>query len=123
MTTSRPVRYRCEITSQIELDSGGEPARSRVLELSETGAFIEEVKAIDDVQTGEGGVIGMPLPGGEPWVAHIRFTRTGTGRIDVRTAQAEHVSVAIRGYGVEFDQLEDEDLERLRDFLELLDNR
>ncbi len=123
MTTPRPVRYRCEIASQIELDSGGAPTRARVLEISETGAFIEEVEAIDDVQTGDGGVIGIPLPGGEPWVAHILFTRTGTGRIDVRTSKAEHVSVAVRGYGVEFDLLEDDELERLRDFLELLDNR
>lgn len=123
MTTPRPVRYRCELSSQIELDQGGAPARARVLELSETGAFIEEVKEIDDVQAGEGGVIGIPMPGGEPWVAHIRFTRAGHGRIDVRTPRAEHVSVAVRGYGVEFDQLEDEELERLRDFLDLLDNR
>ena len=123
MTTPRPVRYRCELSSQIELDRGGDAARARVLELSETGAFIEEVQAIDDVQTGEGGVIGIPLPGGEPWVAHIKFTRAGTGRIDVRTPRAEHVSVAVRGYGVEFDQLNDEELERLRDFLDLLDSR
>ena len=123
MTTPRPVRYRCELSSQIELDSGGDAARARVLELSETGAFIEEVQAIDDVQTGEGGVIGIPMPGGEPWVAHIMFTRAGTGRIDVRTPRAEHVSVAVRGYGVEFDQLNDEELERLRDFLDLLDSR
>ena len=94
-----------------------------MLEISETGAFIEEVQGIDDVQTGDGGVIGIPLPGGEPWVAHIRFTRSGTGRVDVRTPRAEHVSVAVRGYGVEFDLLEGDDLERLRDFLELLDSR
>ncbi len=123
MTTHRPVRYRCELSSQIELDCGGDAARARVLELSETGAFIEEVQAIDDVQIGEGGVIGIPMPGGEPWVAHIKFTRSGMGRIDVRTPRAEHVSVAVRGYGVEFDQLEDEELERLRDFLDLLDSR
>lgn len=123
MTTPRPVRYRCEIASQIELDSGGDAARARVLELSETGAFVEEVKAIDDVQPGDGGVIGIPLPGGDPWVAHIRFNRAGLGRVDVRTPKAEHVSVGVRGYGVEFDQLDDEELERLRDFLELLDTR
>ena len=123
MTTPRPVRYRCELLSQIELDSGGDAARARVLELSETGAFIEEVKAIDDVQPGEGGLIGIPMPGGDPWVAHVRFMRAGFGRVDVRTPKAEHVSVAVRGYGLEFDQLQDEELERLRDFLELLDSR
>lgn len=123
MTTSRPVRYRCDIASQIELDSGGDAARARVLEISETGAFIEEVAAIDDVQGGEGGVIGIPLPGGDPWVTHIRFTRTGLGRLEIRTPRAEHVSIGVRGFGVEFDQLEGEELERLRDFLELLDTR
>lgn len=123
MTTPRPVRYRCEIISQLELDGGGAPTRARVLELSEAGAFIEEVKAIDDVQSGDGGLIGIPLPGGEPWVAHIRFTRAGMGQLDVRTPRAEHVSVGVRGYGVEFDQLDDEELERLRDYLELLDTR
>lgn len=123
MTTPRPVRYRCEIASQIELDSGADPVRARVLELSEKGAFIEEVPGLDDVQSGEGAVIGIPLPGGDPWVSHVRFLRTGLGRVDVRTPRAEHVSVAVRGYGVEFDEIPDDELERLRDFLDLLDSR
>ena len=123
MTTPRPVRYRCEIMSQVELDSGGDASRARVLELSERGAFLEEVAGIADVQTGEGGVIGIPLPGGDPWIAHIRFLRSGSGRLDVRTPKAEHLSVSVRGFGVEFDALHDDELERLRDFLELLDNR
>ena len=123
MTTPRPVRYRCEIASQIELDDGSDPVRARVLELSEKGAFIEEVPGLDDVQSGEGAVIGIPLPGGEPWVSHVKFLRTGLGRVDVRTPRAEHVSVAVRGYGVEFDEIPDDELERLRDFLDLLDSR
>ncbi|MFT3708310.1 MAG: hypothetical protein QM817_11710 [Archangium sp.] len=122
MTTPRAVRYRCEIQSQIELDLGG-ATRTRVLELSENGAFIEEVQALGEVQAGDGAVIGIPMPGGDAWLAHIRFNRAGFGRIDVKTPKAEHVSISIRGFGVEFDQLEDEELERLRDFLELLDSR
>ena len=47
----------------------------------------------------------IPLPGGAPWVAHVKFNRIGYGRLDVKTNRAEHVSVAVRGYGVEFDQL------------------
>ncbi len=123
MTTSRPVRYRCDIQSQVELDEGGPAGRARVLELSETGAFLEEVPALDDVQAGDGGVIGIPLPGGDPWVAHIRFNRAGYGQLEVKTSRAEHVSVGVRGFGVEFDQLGDDELEQLRDFLELLDSR
>ena len=123
MPTPRPARYRCEISSQIVLDSGGPTTRTRVLELSENGAFIEEVPDIDDVQNGDGAVLGIPLPGGEPWIAHIRFMRSGTGRLELRTARAEHVSVTVRGFGVEFDGLDRMGLERLRGFLELLDNR
>ncbi|MFO0595992.1 MAG: PilZ domain-containing protein [Myxococcaceae bacterium] len=123
MTTPRAVRYRCEIQSQIELDTGGDAGRPRVLELSENGAFIEEVGPLAEVQTGDGAVIGIPMPGGDPWVAHVRFTRAGFGRVDVKTNRAEHVSVSVRGFGVEFDELNDDELERLRDFLELLDTR
>jgi hypothetical protein len=123
MTTPRPVRYHCEIQSQLELDDGTAPLRARVLELSETGAFVEEVPALSDAQAGDGGMIGIPLPGGDPWVAHVRINRLGTGRLELKTARAEHVSVAVRGFGVEFDQLDDDELERLRDFLELLDSR
>lgn len=123
MTTPRPVRYRCEIASQIQLDEGDVTCRARVLELSETGAFVEEVQALQETQCGDGGLIGIPLPGGEPWVAHVRFSRSGTGRVDFKTPRAEHVSVSVRGFGVEFDRLDDDELERLRDFLELLDSR
>ncbi|MFZ5440620.1 MAG: PilZ domain-containing protein [Myxococcota bacterium] len=123
MTTPRPVRYRCEIQSQVELDDGTAPLRARVLELSESGAFIEEVPALREVQAGDGAVLGIPLPGGEPWVAHVLVSRIGTGRIEVKTPRAEHVSVSVRGFGVEFDRLDDDELERLRDFLELLDSR
>ncbi len=123
MTTPRPVRYRCEIPTQLELDEGGVIVSARVLELSETGAFVEETDALGDVQVGEGAMIQLPLPGGASWAAHVRFCRSGRGRIDVRSNRAEHVSVAVRGFGVEFDHVDDDELERLRDFLELLDTR
>lgn len=123
MTTPRPVRYRCEIPSRLELDLDGVTVTSRLLELSETGAFIEETAGLDDVQVGEGAQLLLPLPGGGAWQAHVRFMRIGRGRIDVRTREAEHVSVSVHGYGVEFDDIDDESLEQLRDFLELLDSR
>lgn len=123
MTTSRPVRYRCELSSQIVLDSGGPAARTRILALSENGAFIEEVPELGDVQSGDGAVLGIPLPGGEPWFSHIRFVRPGRSQLELRTSRAEHLSVAVRGFGVEFDGLDRPGLDRLRDFLQLLDNR
>ncbi len=123
MTTPRPVRYRCEIPSEFELDGGGGAVRARLLELSETGAFLEEVAALGDLQIDEGGTLWLPLPGGEHLAAHVRIARIGRARIDVRTRNAEHVSVSVSGFGVEFDGIDDDELERLRDFLELLDSR
>lgn len=123
MSNPRPVRYRCEIQSKVELDEDGVIGRARVLELSETGAFLEEGTTLREVQVGDGAMIGIPLPGGEPWVTHVRFAHTGTGRVELKTPRAEHVSVSVRGFGVEFDQLDETELERLRDFLELIDTR
>jgi hypothetical protein len=123
MTMPRAVRYRCEIQSQLELDDGSPPTRTRVLELSENGAFIEEVPGLDDVQAGDGAVIGIPMPGGDPFVSRLKVNHLGFGRLEFKTRAAEHVSVAVRGFGVTFDQLDDVELERLRGFLELLDTR
>lgn len=122
MTTPRPVRYRCQIPTQLELDDGAK-ATTRVLELSESGAFVEEVQAIQHVQPGDAGVLGIALPGGDPWVAHVRFSRWGSGHLDVTSPRAEHVSISVKGFGVEFDQLAEDDLERLRDYLELLEDQ
>jgi hypothetical protein len=123
MTTHRPVRYRCELQSQVELDATAGAAKTRVLELSESGAFVEEVPALDDVQLGDGALLGLPLPGGDAWITHVRFARRGTGRLELKVPIAEHVSVAVAGFGVEFEELADDELERLRDFLELFDSR
>lgn len=123
MTTPRPVRYRCELYAHVEPDSGAEPARARVLELSESGAFVEEVAGLEDLQVGDGAIIGLPLRGGEPWVTHMSVTRFGTSRLELRANGVDHVTVSARGFGVEFDELSDDELERIRDFLELLDGR
>jgi hypothetical protein len=50
-------------------------------------------------------------------------TRFGSSRRDLRHASVDHVTVGARGYAVEFDELPEDELERLRDFLELLDER
>lgn len=123
MTTPRPVRYRCELPTQLSLDEDGGLVTARLLELSETGAFVEDTRGLDDVQVGEGAQLQLALPGGTEWTAHVRFSRIGRGRVDVRTRAADHVSVSVRGFGVEFDEIDDDALEQLRDFLELLDSR
>lgn len=123
MPTPRPVRYRCEIASALALDGRGVAVRARLLEISETGGFVEEVEGLAEVQIDDGATLSMPLPGGENLAAHVRVARIGRARLDVRTRAAEHVSVSVSGFGVEFDAIDDDELERLRDFLELLDCR
>jgi hypothetical protein len=116
------VRYRCELFAQLETDEGV-PAKTRVLEISESGAFVEEPEELEGLQVGDGATLGIPLPGGEAWVAHARVVRWGTSRLDLRHGSVDHVTVSVRGYALEFDEIAEDELERLRDFLELLDGR
>jgi hypothetical protein len=122
MRNPRPVRYRCELYAQVETDSGTS-AKARLLELSECGAFVQEAPGLEDLQVGDGATLGLALPGGAPWVAHARVSRYGTSRVDLRHGSVDHVTVLARGFAVEFDDMPDDELERLRDFLELLDGR
>lgn len=120
-TQPRPVRYRCELFANIaeaEVES-----RARVLEMSESGAFIEEAEGFDDRQVGDQAVLTLALPGGDPWSGRFRISRLGTSRRELKDPRVEHVTIAVRGYGVEFLELHDDELERLRDFLELLELR
>ncbi len=123
MTQHRPVRYRCELQSQLELDSSGELVQARVIEISENGGFIEEVPGLSEVQPGEGATIAVPLPGGDPWVARVTFARHGLGRLELRNQRVDNLTLQLPGFGLTFDRMGDADLERLRDFLDLLDSR
>lgn len=118
----RPVRYRCELHAQLETDAGA-PAKARVLEISEGGAFVEESAGMEELQVGDGATLGLPLPGGDPWMAHAKVARYGTSRRDLRHGSVDHVTVMAQGFALEFDEMPDDELERLRDFLELLDGR
>jgi hypothetical protein len=120
-TQPRPVRYRCELFASIEADEL--QSRARVLEMSESGAFIEEAEGFDDRQVGDEATMTLALPGGEPWSGRFRISRLGTGRRELKDPRVEHVTVSARGYGVEFVEVDDDELERLRDFLELLELR
>jgi hypothetical protein len=122
MKIDRPVRYRCDLASQLHLDHG-EPFSARLLEISESGAFLEEPDAALDLEGGERGVLGIPLPGGEPWVCEVVILRSGTSRRELRHPSVHHLTVLRRGYGLEFASLAEDELERLRGFLELLDSR
>lgn len=122
MTTQpRPVRYRCELYARVDVPTAS--VKARVLEVSETGAFVEEAPGFDDQQVGDEGALTLALPGGAPWTGGFRISRHGSTLKELRNPRADHVTVAAHGYGVEFLAIDDDELERLRDFLELLEVR
>jgi hypothetical protein len=123
MARPRPVRYRCDLKARIELDTSGALCSARLVELSETGGFVEEVPALADVQPGEGATVALPLPGGAPLTARVTFLRAALGRVEIRTPLAEHLTVQVRGFALSFERMGAEDAARLRDFLDLLDTR
>ncbi|MBI3183094.1 MAG: PilZ domain-containing protein [Myxococcales bacterium] len=99
---------------------GGSNHPVRILDLSETGAFVETVVELDYEEAGK---LELALPGGEPWAASVSVVRLGTSHREVRHPRVENVTVARPGVGLQFVGMNEEDLERLRGFLELLDER
>jgi hypothetical protein len=122
MTSPRAVRYRCELHARLDLDAQNQ-VKGRVLELSEVGAFVEDGPGLEDSQVGDGGLLTLALPGGDPWTGRFEITRWGNTRRDVRDDRVDHVTVTAPGFGLEFVEIDDDELERLRDFLELLELR
>ncbi len=122
LTTDRPVRHRCELVGRLD-GAGQQPLKVRVLDLSEAGAFIEDAPGLEELQVGDAFQLTIALPGGDHWRANAVVTRLGTSRRDLKHPTVAHVTVSAPGLGVEFTRMEDDALEQLRDFLELLDER
>ena len=118
----RPVRYRVELFGLLSV-GGGSDVKVRVLDLSESGAFLERPPLEEEAQEGDPVAITLGFPGIGKWTASGRVSRLGTSRLELKRPGAAHVTVAREGLGVEFDELGDDALEQLRDFLELLDQR
>jgi hypothetical protein len=122
MTTPRAVRYRCELFGRFDPAPAPEQA-VRVLELSEHGAFLEEAPGLEALPIGHGGALRLALPGGDPLTLTTRVARYGVSRRELKHPSVENLTIAVCGLGLEFLEVPDEELERLRDFLELLDGR
>jgi hypothetical protein len=102
---------------------GAPPLKVRVLDLSEAGAFVEEVAGLEEVQVGDALTLTIALPGGDAWHSAAVVTRSGSSRRDLKHPSVAHVTVSAIGFGVEFEGMADDALEQLRDYLELLDER
>lgn len=122
MPTPRPVRHRCELHAEVQ--TGPVRCETRVLELSEAGAFVEDAEALFDLEPGAHVTLFLDLQGAEePWAANARVQRHGATQANEPRGGIDHLSVSRRGLGVEFQGLDEEELERLRDFIDLLDDR
>lgn len=118
----RPVRYRVELFGLLVLGTA-DGVKVRVLDLSETGAFVERPPLPEDPQEGDQLTLTLAFPGIGKWIAQGVVCRLGTSRLELKRPKAAHVTVVRDGFGLEFRGLSDEGLEQLRDFLELLDQR
>lgn len=114
----RPLRYRCDLEAHLAWAQGVHTVR--ILDLSETGAFVETGL---DLQVGDAGVLTLALPGGDPWHADIQVVRLSTAQRELHHPRLHHLTVARPGAGVAFAHVPEDEVERLRGFLELLDER
>lgn len=118
------MRYRVELFGLMTTPSLPAGVKVRVLDLSETGAFVERPKdELDDLQEDDWVMLTLAFPGVGKWTARSLVTRHGNSRLELKRPKAVHVTVVRDGFALEFDVLPDEALEQLRDFLELLDQR
>ena len=110
MTTEpRPVRYRCELFGLFGADAV-ERVKVRVLDLSESGAFVESCPELPDLQEGDLGQLTLSLPGIGAWQAATRVSRYGKSRLEIKNPAVAHLTVVREGFGVEFDALPDDTL-------------
>lgn len=119
MAIDRPIRYRCDIAAPLEFEAFA-PVRVRILDLSETGAFVETDL---DLQYGDRGKMSIAFPGGDPWIADVQVIRLGASQREVRHPKVDNVTVLRAGAGLTFVDVPEDERERLRGFLELLDER
>ena len=94
----RPIRFRCDFEAQLDWSGGAHPVR--VLDLSETGAFIETEL---QVQSGDRGVLRIALSEGESVALPVRITRLATAQREIRDRRAQVLTVARLGAAVAFD--------------------
>jgi hypothetical protein len=117
MVLGRPLRYRCDLPAELVV-SDEAPSTGRIIDLSETGAFLE-TRA--DLQFGDQVVLRAVLPDGEPWEVTVRVSRLGSSQREIHHPRVENVTVARLGAGVRFEKLEGPAHRRLMLLLDRLD--
>lgn len=122
MAVDRPVRLRVTLVGELRPD-GLATSTVRVLELSETGAFVEACAALADLQVEDACVLRLAVPSGETIDLPARVARAGASRRELPHAQVQHLTALAPGWGLAFEGLLPDTLDQLRDYLELLESR
>lgn len=114
----RAVRYRCEVEAR--LDWEGEEHAATMLDVSRTGAFVQTEL---DLQVGDSLLMRVALPGGDPVGFQVTVMRLGKTLRDMKHPRVSNLTIRVRGVGLQFDELPEDEVSRLEGFLELLDER
>ena len=98
---ARPVRYRVELFGLLTVGEA-EGVKVRVLDLSETGAFVERPELPDEPQEGDELMLSLAFPGIGKWTTPARVCRPGSSRLELKRPGVAHVTVSREGFGIEF---------------------
>ncbi len=113
----RAIRYRCNLHATLTM-SNRNPNFGRVLDLSESGAFLETTA---DLQVGDEVALQIKLPSDEPWDCLAQVVRLGRGHRELQRPGVDYMTISRLGAAFQFVAPGEEDVERLRSFLDHLD--
>lgn len=109
---------RVPVQLKVKVVHDGRAYRAEVLNLSLTGAFLEARFPPRALL-----VLHLPLPGGAPMRLAGRVVREGWAQKFLEDPTVDNLAVRAQGVGVAFDDLEDDDAQRLQDYLDLVLDR
>jgi len=113
---------RVPVSLRARLDAGAETLDVDIVSLSVSGAFVEMMRP-DRLSKGQPVTVEIPLPGGDPMRVPASVVRLGWCAKQLRSAVVDELVIRIEGVGLEFEELPDEEAERLQDFLDLIQDR
>ncbi|MBI5549185.1 MAG: PilZ domain-containing protein [Deltaproteobacteria bacterium] len=115
-TVQRAERFPVQMT--VKVVAGSNAYRAELVSLSLSGAFIEAGFPIGTQLR-----LYLPLPGGEALSVSARVVREGWCQKLVDKPRIDNLAIRALGVGVAFEGLDEPDERRLRDFLELVNDR
>ncbi len=113
---NRAERVSVQLAVKVVVD--GHAYRAEMVNVSLTGAFLEASFPI-----GTPLEVHIPLPGGEPMQLTASVVREGWCQKFLEDRKVDNLAVRALGVGVCFDELDDENAQRLQDYLELVLDR